>query len=86
MCDINTQIEYVIESSRGLLTWWFEFAWNISKQGWISDKQKKKLFSFNLDREISKTYGCRRCIKQNWMSGLDHDDIINYTGESNNVD
>jgi hypothetical protein len=69
-----------MESSRCLLQWWFDFTWNIIKQGWISDNQKKKLYSFNLNREMLKTYGCASNKKQSWTSGLDHDDIADYTG------
>lgn len=76
-------INKVAEQSRCVLQWWFEFAHNIEKQGWISDKQRTKLATFDYDREMSRAYGCRRGRKpqKRWTSGLDTDDMSDYTGE-----
>jgi len=70
----------VAEKSRCVLQWWFDFTYNIQKQGWISPKQRKKLQSFNYKKAISKVYGTK-CKKKafHWTEGMDHDDMTEYS-------
>lgn len=79
------QLETILEQSRTILVWWFDFCYNIFKQGWISDKQRLKLEKINYEKAINRTYGVSkrgRTKRTDWSSGLDHDEISDYTGES----
>ena len=72
----------VSEKASCVLEWWVGFVRNIDRQGWISEKQRAKLKSFNYDREMAKAYSCSlRCKSKDWTAGLDHDHISDYTGE-----
>jgi len=39
-----------------LFDWWREFVENIARQGWMSDKQREKLQSFNYQAELTRGY------------------------------
>jgi hypothetical protein len=82
--EVLQRVKHVNEKSRCLFQWWFGFTSNILKQGWISDKQWEKLETFNYDTQLDKEYGCRTSRnkrKYHWTSGLDHDDMVDFTGE-----
>ena len=77
--DMNL-LNRIGDKSRCVLQWWWYFTYNIQKQGWISDRQRKKLESFNYDREMNKVY----CVgskkrKYHWTEGLDKDDMQEYS-------
>ena len=74
------QLNYVWRKTTGLLQWWADFTYTIRSNGRISPKQRQKLFSFNLDREIQRTYGCKflKAKRIRWEYGLDHEDMIEY--------
>jgi hypothetical protein len=70
----------VAERSRCVLQWWFDFAYNIQKQNWISPKQRKKLQSFNYEKAMLRLYGTTK--NKNWIpwtEGLDHEDMTEYS-------
>lgn len=70
----------VADKSRCVLHWWFDFAYSIQKQNWISEKQRKKLQSFNYEKAMSKVYGTKSNKKRyGWDKGLDHDDMTEYS-------
>ena len=76
------QVIEVLQSTRGLLPWWHDFAANVLEQGFASPKQQALLDRFDLESETNKAYGTRKRKRQNWSDGLDHDDMADYTGES----
>jgi hypothetical protein len=69
----------VRDQSGTLLRWWFEFTGNILKQGFISPRQRAKLYSLDLDREIARTYRSNKT--RSVMASMDHDDMALDTGE-----
>lgn len=78
------QLKAVLKQSHAL-PWWSDFCFNVLKQGWMSDKQRKKLNSFNYEAAMDKAYCVGKHRKSNrthWSEGLDHDDGSDYTGES----
>jgi hypothetical protein len=66
----------------GVLPWWDTFTKNIANQGWISERQRAKLFSFDGEKEISRAYTVKPRKGFREFDGLDHDQISDFTGES----
>lgn len=81
--DDRRLLAEVASASSSVLPWWSKFVRNIEKQGWITERQRSKLKTFDYERAMEKTYGTRCGRKsKHWAAGLDHDCISDYTGDS----
>jgi hypothetical protein len=57
---MNKDDEELLETvahSFGKTLWWCDFIYKIRKQGWMSDKQRRKLKSFDSKANLRPPYG-----------------------------